>query len=106
MIEDKRLAEAGYLQFLMDNGYLVPTPLPNGRWMAILPLMFTYAIVTGRTGDTSGYDNRWCYPTLAQAVVAIATWDGMGDPPDGWIRQPGTGRRRPDGDPAAEYVAF
>jgi hypothetical protein len=30
-------------------------------------------------------------------------WDGVGEPA-GWFREPATGRRRPDGDPAREYV--
>jgi len=96
----------GYFEFLKDNGYLLPLPLAGGRWAAILPLMYTHAIVTGRIEDRTGYDNRWCYPTLNGAARALVSWDGTGDPPDGWIRQPGTGRRRPDGDPTAEYIEF
>ena len=35
--------------------------------------------------------------------TALAAWNGSGEP-DGWFRNPTDGRRRPDGDPAREYV--
>lgn len=31
------------------------------------------------------------------------TWDGIGEP-EGWFRNPKTGRRRPDGDKEQEYI--
>ena len=30
-------------------------------------------------------------------------WDGTGEP-EGWMRHPSSGRRRPGGDPAQEHV--
>jgi hypothetical protein len=36
-------------------------------------------------------------------VRALREWDGNGEP-DGWMRHPDSGRRRPDGDAAREYV--
>ncbi|MEW6306768.1 MAG: hypothetical protein AB1705_25150 [Verrucomicrobiota bacterium] len=45
----------------------------------------------------------WCYETLQDAVIALNRWDLRGEPA-GWIRHPASGRRRPDGDPAKEYV--
>lgn len=38
------------------------------------------------------------------AVAALEDWDGTGEP-TGWIREPNTGRRRPDATPTSEYVA-
>lgn len=37
------------------------------------------------------------------AVAALIAWNGEGEP-SGWMRHPETGRRRPGGDPAGEYV--
>lgn len=37
------------------------------------------------------------------AVAALIEWDGTGEP-EGWIRHPMTGRRRPGGDASKEYV--
>ena len=37
------------------------------------------------------------------AVVALALWDGTGEP-EGWMRHPTSGRRRPDGDKTKEYI--
>jgi hypothetical protein len=33
----------------------------------------------------------------------MVMWDGTGEP-EGWFRHPASGRRRPDCDPAQEYV--
>lgn len=82
-----------FLQWLRDDcGYLSPRPLPNDRYAVILPLMFTHAIIAGRIGDRSGYDDRWCYENRAAAEVALAAWDGTGEPA-GWHRHPASGRR-------------
>ena len=40
---------------------------------------------------------------MAAAVAALESWDGTGEP-DGWIREPNSGRRRPGGDASQEYV--
>ncbi len=51
------------------------------------------------------------YPTigdtiLRRLVAALEKFDPERDTePEGWYRNPNTGRRRPDGDPTKEYVA-
>lgn len=50
-------------------------------------------------------DDVWCYHRAEDALAAAEAWNGEGDPPDGWHRHPMSGRRRPNGDPAREYVA-
>jgi hypothetical protein len=92
-----------YMSFLRIN-YLVPEILPGGRWKAILPLLFTHAIVYGTLGDMTGMDDRWCYESLGGAIEAFFNWDGTGEP-EGWHRHPVTGRRRPEGNPDLEYVS-
>lgn len=100
------LADLEYLTWLKrECGYLDPRPLPEGHWVAIAPLLVTHAIISGRIGDRLGYDNRWCYGSYEKAKAAMDEWSGVGEP-EGWHRHPLTGRRRNNGDPTAEYVAF
>lgn len=70
--------------------------------IAVVPMMFTYRLIVGRT-EAPLYDDCWCYHTLEAATAAAEAWSGRGEP-DGWHRHPPTGRRRPNGDPALEYV--
>jgi hypothetical protein len=86
------------------NGYTDYVIFPDGQDACITKLRFTYAILAGI--DRWGYERRWCYESYADALRALAEWttrDGE-DEPGGWHRDPTTGRRRPDGDPAREYV--
>lgn len=80
--------------------------LDDGQVLAVYPMIFTTRLCIG-TIDTwaFGYQDAWCYPSPVSALLAMATWDGEGDPPDGWTRHIGSGRRRPDGDPKQEYVS-
>ena len=99
------LEAACFLTWLKQEcGYKNPRPLDSGRWAAIWPLMFTHAIITGKIGNTTDVDDRWCYPDYPAAQAALDAWDGTGEP-QGWTRHPATGRRRPEGDATKEYVA-
>jgi|SRR5579862_7181595 len=90
--------DLAFLQWLIDvNRYLRPRPLPGGHWAAIMPMIFTHAIGTGRIGDYFGIENSWCYESREEAEAALEAWSGSGEP-DGWIRHPPSGRRRPSGD--------
>lgn len=83
-----------FLQWLIDEaGCLSPKPIPDNRWAAIIPKMFTHAIAVGPMFDYAGIDTHWCYKTRAQAQAALNAWDGRGEP-EGWLRHPDTGRRR------------
>jgi hypothetical protein len=72
----------------------------------VVPMMFTVAIIVGEPGQ-GWYEDRWCYQDARQALLAAAAWTGPwpGSEPTGWHRHPGSGRRRPGGDQAREYVA-
>lgn len=71
--------------------------------VAVTPMMFTTAIVYGV--DETGIAGRCCYTTATGAILAFLLWAGaIGSEPIGWIRHPETGRRRPNGDEAQEYV--
>lgn len=82
------------------NGYMDLKLFEDGSDAAIMPLMFTAAIVSDLTDW--GYGDRWCYKTYEAAKAALEAWDGEGEP-DGWHRHPMTGRRRENG---KEYIHF
>lgn len=93
------LTKAGYPERLAFR------VLPDGRIAWIHQLMFTHAIcVSSPEAITVGYEDRWCFTEKHIAEHALANWEGT--EPEGWIRNPRTGRRRPDGDKSREYVSF
>ncbi|MFG7180689.1 hypothetical protein ACGYQ5_14270 [Burkholderia pseudomallei] len=87
--------------WLPEDGCSDYTTFANGRDAMIMRLMYTHAIIADLT--TMYYGDRWCYHTYADAKAALTAWDGEGEP-SGWHRHPDSGRRRPNGDPAREYV--
>ncbi len=66
--------------------------LPDGRFVGMIKVgfgRFRVIIADGRDA----------------AVAAPAKWDPVTQSdPEGWFRNPPTGRRRPDGDPAKEFI--
>lgn len=87
-----------------EDGAIAQRSLGDGRELVLYKMIFTYRLCIGGE-DGYGYDDAWCYHNLASALRALKDWDGEGDdPPYGWHRHIGSGRRRPDGDPAKEYV--
>ncbi len=54
--------------------------------------LFSVALIIGI--EQWSYFGRYCYPDFLQAVVAIKTWDGEGDPPGNWIVYKGIGGER------------
>ncbi|HDZ51431.1 hypothetical protein LCGC14_0113010 [marine sediment metagenome] len=87
-----------------DANYTNVRALNKTHYAAIMPLMFTHAIITGRIGNKAMYEDRWCYAGYDKAVAALEAWDGIGEP-EGWHRHPATGRRREEGDPDLEILA-
>ena len=92
-----------YLKFLEQNEYHYVRDLGDGRWAAIYQFAFTTAIIVGKVGDTTGYDDRWCYESAIAAWTNLQIWNGTGEP-NGWHRHPSSGRRRHDG--MEEYVHY
>lgn len=77
----------------------------GNRYVAVVPFMYTHAIIVGEVGETRFYENRWCYDSAERAIAAATVWAPRpGTEPDGWHRHPFTGRRRPDGDATREYL--
>ena len=92
---------------LARNGYLFARRKGEHEWAAIIPFMFTYGIIV-RTieGQSYGYEDRWCYHFLDEALVAFVAWEEkkFEGEPEGWHRHPASGRRRPKGNAAREYI--
>lgn len=75
---------------LDEYGCLFRKTTENGREIAITPFLFTWAIIADVT--ETGYEDRWCYHELVDAIQAFSEWDGVGEP-KGWHRHPNSGRR-------------
>jgi len=90
--------------FAQDPATIECRIFEDGTYAAIHRLMFHWTMVYGAVGDTIGYDDRWCYETLPGALEALANWDYPEQKePEGWHRNPKTGRRRWGGNPELEY---
>ena len=78
--------------------------LPDGRVVDVCPLLWGRATLGVSLDRLAGwYEHLWEYDTVDAALAAAKAWNGEGEPV-GWTRDPHTGRRRPGGDPAKEYI--
>jgi len=77
--------------------------LPDGRIAHLVPMIFNVRLIvaTERANGSGCIDDGWCYDkTVAgEAVLALATWDGVGDPPGPWKKHVTSGRRGPGAGP-------
>jgi hypothetical protein len=94
------------------DGFYGRRQLPDGRWLAVLPLTFQRARLGISMTWTApleaafalGFADLWDYDTRELALAALTTWDGTGEP-TGWVRHPATGRRRtPTGTIASRQI--
>ena len=79
-----------------------------GRYCAVKPLLFHWTMIIGTIGDQDGFDDRYCYADKTAAVAGLSEWArrSFEGEPIGWHRHPSTGRRRPEGNAAQEYIAW
>ena len=92
--EEDRAALSDFLLYLITEcGYDPPRAMPDGRYATISRFIYTTAIITGDIHDRHSVGNRWCYHDERAARAALDAWDGTGEP-EGWHRNPRTGRRR------------
>ena len=78
--------------------------LDDGRVVRLHKMMGQNTRITLADGeDSEVFTSMYCYHDLKKSVEQALLWDGNGDP-EGWYRHINTGRRRPGGDPAKEYV--
>lgn len=80
--------------------------LPDGRYISIYPLLGNnWQLTISAAGNFIEHYDTWTYDNLESVIDQAKTWSGdNGTEPTGWIRHPHSGRRRPDGNPAKEYL--
>lgn len=98
-----RIEESEAFRADPDRWWLVRRDLPGGRRLWLMPML--YGNLRLATGPAEGlsFDDGWCYHDHDAAWRAALEWSGEGEP-DGWVRHVFSGRRRPEGDAAREYV--
>jgi hypothetical protein len=72
---------------ILAYGYLCPRKLESGEWIAIVRYLFTFGLVVDIR--EFGYRTRFCYARWDEALAALLSWDGVGDPPGPWIKELG-----------------
>jgi hypothetical protein len=101
----KRMEEIEGVIRMEDYDCAFKRRLESGKTIYLIAQMFNFRLAIGWTHEEDmGYDDFYCYSHELLAAAAFLSWDGTGDPLDGWIRHGASGRRRPMGDPALEYV--
>lgn len=108
-VSDEEIARAqrvGSAARRAGGEYLFTRVLADGRVLALLPWRAAGVQLSVGLGD-GYYTDSWIYDAeqgLDDAGWRAALgWDGDGEP-QGWYRHVQSGRRRPEGDPAREYV--
>lgn len=91
--------------FMRENNFSAWRCLADGTVLAVGPMLFD----NGRLFvdvDIAGYADCFCYDSLEKATESLFAFNPATDKePSLWKRHPATGRRRPNGDAAQEFVA-
>lgn len=91
--------------FAQDPATIEVRVFEDGTYAAVKRLLYHFTMIYGVIGDHFGYDDRWCYETLPDALKALAEWNYPEQKePTGWHRNPRTSRRRWGGNPELEYI--
>jgi hypothetical protein len=87
-----------------DRWWLHRRILADGRVLYLQPMLGgNLRVSLSQDVDDCGFHTNYCFHDHGAAWRAALGWDGDGDP-EGWVRHIETGRRRPEGDAAREYV--
>lgn len=78
--------------------------LVGDRYAVMVSQIAHVAIKIGRTERRDKVDDIYSYERVDIAIMALHDWEDK-DELTGWIRHQPSNRRRPDGDPAKEYIA-
>ncbi len=104
-MSDELLDRAKQIVPAEEAGVHAQRHLGDGRTLQVRLLAWGYAYLSIGPTNSQFYDDTWQYQSLAAAMLAMVIWDGApGTEPPGWYKHATTGRRRPNGDPAREYV--
>lgn len=80
----------------------------EGFDIVVMPWSFAGAQLSISSGAHTGFWlDSWCYESgrVGEALAAAEAWNPMTEAePAGWNRHPASGRRRPDGTAASEFI--
>lgn len=88
--DEEARAQYGTLEnMLIDTGHTNIKTGPDGTVYALERYIFTHAIVCGI--DWLGYDHRYCYGSLVEAMGAYRDWSDKNfeGEPEGFIKRKG-----------------
>jgi hypothetical protein len=83
---------------MMGFGAVAEVTFADGTIGEVYPMTFGKGRLYHSRPVENGYPqviNQWCYDTVLAGVLALAVWDGVGEPV-GWFRNPQTGELRPE----------
>jgi hypothetical protein len=85
---DEQTSDA-MLPALWRDSIFGPREVPGRGLCGVQRFIFTCGLLTGLTFDgyTYNYTARYCYESTAEALVALMTWNGQGDPGGEWIKE-------------------
>lgn len=95
----------GIEAYLLHRDYLHERALPDGRGLFLMHMLGNnLRIGISPPNDRVNFSAGYCYHDHDAAWRCALGWDGQ-DEPEGWYRHLQSGRRRPDGTAASEFIA-
>lgn len=71
------------ITFLTREGYKPIRRLDDGTYIAVGPLVFTWALYVGC--DNSGYKHRFCFKDLNECLAQFDEYTDIFFEPSGWV---------------------
>lgn len=81
------MEETELIKELRSQGYFAFKQTSDKGLCGIFKFIFTYGICYGL--DAGGCIGRYCFENVLDAILALDSWDGTGDPPGRWIKHKG-----------------
>jgi hypothetical protein len=76
-------------EYCESMGYMAVKQMKNGKWIGLSMMNFTVGLCIDLREFE--YSHRYCYQHLVHAMVALAEYEGEGDPIGPWIKRKGLG---------------
>ncbi len=91
---------------MREWGYVNWRIFDDGTIYAVMPMLLGNGRIVVDV-DAYGSADFYCYDGVLTAIEALWAWNpDFQDEPSGWKRHYATGRRRPGGDPAKEFISM
>jgi len=81
-----------FKEAMEQEGYREVRQMKNGEGTGILKMNYTYGLHVGL--NELGYRGRYCYQYKKDAIEAILSYEGEGDPIGPWIKYKGSDGER------------